>query len=905
MKTEQISRRGFLQCAGMVAGLGGVAADQGPGDRSVALVYDPADRVAAAAPAQWALQELRQALVARGFDVQVVQQLADARPGERCILSAGAETPQARALCNRFSAAVPPGPETLGLLATRQENRPVMLACGGDARGLMYALLELADRVGHADEPLAGLHFPLPVVERPANPVRSVARLFVSDVEDKGWFQDRSFWPPYLSMLAAQRFNRFSLTLGLGYDFTRQIRDAYLHFAYPFLVEVPGYSVRAVPLPDQERARNLAMLRFISDETARRGLDFQLGLWTHAYQWIDSPQANYTIQGLTAASHAAYCRDALRTLLEACPAISGVTFRIHGESGVPEGSRDFWRTVFDGVARSGRRVTIDLHAKGLDQATLDAALATGMPVTVSPKFWAEHMGLPYHQASIRSLEQPPRGQADRGFFAQSNGSRRFLRYGYGDLLTVNRRHGVYYRIWPGTQRLLLWGDPAMAAAYGRAGSFGGGLGVELCEPLSFKGRKGSGLPGSRSAYRDEQLRPAADWQKYLYTYRLWGRLLYNPEADPQTWRRLLTRQFGGGAAAAEAALASASRILPLVTTAHMPSAANNNYWPEMYTNLSLLDGRERHPYGDTPVPRRFGTVSSLDPVLFSRIEDHVDELLAGRPSGKYSPLDVAHWLLELADAASGHLSEATRRTGEPGRPEWRRLADDVAIQCGLGRFFAFKLRAGVLYALYERGRDRAALQEALRAYRAARNAWAQLVSRGSSYGSDITFGPEAHQRGHWRDRLPAIDRDLERLDRLREQAPAAPSGDRERLRQVLQQVLNTLARLVLVCRHQPPPSLRPGQPVSLMLSVGPVEPQSRPAAVTLHYRHVNQAEDYRTVAMQLREDRWEASIPGAYLRSPYALQYFFELRDTRGRAGLYPGFEPNLCNQPYFLVRQR
>src|SRR5439155_1456793 len=125
---------------------------------------------------------------------------------------------------------------------------------------------------------------------------------------------------------------------------------------------------------------------------------------------------------------------------------------------------------------------------------------TGMPVNVSPKYWAEHMGLPYHQASIRALELPPHDRQDEGFFARSSGSRRFLRYGYGDLLPEDRRYGVFYRLWPGTHRLLLWGDPAMAAAYGRASRFCDSLGLELCEPLSFKGRKGSGLGGGREAY---------------------------------------------------------------------------------------------------------------------------------------------------------------------------------------------------------------------------------------------------------------------------------------------------------------------------------------------------------------------------------------------------------------------
>jgi hypothetical protein len=37
---------------------------------------------------------------------------------------------------------------------------------------------------------------------RPANAVRSVQRLFTSEIEDKPWFYDRQMWPHYLAMLA-------------------------------------------------------------------------------------------------------------------------------------------------------------------------------------------------------------------------------------------------------------------------------------------------------------------------------------------------------------------------------------------------------------------------------------------------------------------------------------------------------------------------------------------------------------------------------------------------------------------------------------------------------------------------------------------------------------------------------
>ena len=101
-------------------------------------------------------------------------------------------------------------------------------------------------------------------------------------------------------------------------------------------------------------------------------------------------------------------------LLKACPAISGVTFRVHGESGVEEGSYEFWKTVFDGVATCGRKVEIDMHAKGMDQTHARYRPSRPeMPVKVSPKYWAEHMGMPYHQADIRELEQPKPGRGRR------------------------------------------------------------------------------------------------------------------------------------------------------------------------------------------------------------------------------------------------------------------------------------------------------------------------------------------------------------------------------------------------------------------------------------------------------------------------------------------------------------
>ena len=136
-------------------------------------------------------------------------------------------------------------------------------------------------------------------------------------MEDKPWFNDRAMWPRYFDMLATQRFNRFNLAFGIGYDFIRHVTDAYFLFTYPFLLKVPGYDVRVLQLPDTERDRNLDMLKYISEQCVMRGLEFHVGLWMHGYVWIDSPDANYTIEGLNNDNHGPYCRDAVRLLLQA------------------------------------------------------------------------------------------------------------------------------------------------------------------------------------------------------------------------------------------------------------------------------------------------------------------------------------------------------------------------------------------------------------------------------------------------------------------------------------------------------------------------------------------------------------------------------------------------------------
>jgi hypothetical protein len=876
-----------------------VVASHGGG--GVTIVRDPSDPIASAGPSLWAAGQLKDSFTARGIKISSATRMGDADPADICLVVTG---PPKESLVLASAAAIG-NDESLTFAATKIGDRQALIVAGGGVRGIVYGLTELADAINYAEgDPMAVLQPAALVAERPANPIRSVIRLFCSDVEDKAWFNDRGFWQRYLTMLVSQRFNRFNLSFGLGYDFATNLLDTYLYFAYPFLVKVPGYNVRAVGLPDAERDQNLAMLRYISDTAATRGLQFQLGLWTHAYQWNNSPNVNYTIDGLTADKHAAYCRDALAIILRECPNITGVTFRVHGESGVAEGSYDFWKTVFDAVAKCGRHVEIDMHAKGMDQGMIDTALATRQPIVISPKFWAEHCGLPYHQAYIRPNEIPAPNQRGGGLMALSSGQRSFLRYGYGDLLREDRKYDILHRVWPGTQRFLLWGDPAFAAGYSRAFQFCGSAGGEYFDPMGFKGRKGSGLAFGRQGYADAKLRTADDFEKHLYTYRLLGRTLYNPNTSPDIWQQSLRAEFGEtSAAAVEQALAPASRILPLVTTAHCPSAANNNYWPEMYVNMPIVGTAPREPYGDTPKPPRFGTVSPLDPQLFSRIEDFADELLTGKFSGKYSPLDVARWLQAMAFGAITKLSEARGAVKDVHKPSFRRLEVDVRVQAGLGQFFAYKMLAGVLFALYQRTGQETALKRAQDAYASARQAWDSIITATNGvYVSDITYGIGWFQRGNWADRLAAIDQDIAAMAAPSTQ-PALANVTADALDAAINAAMAATAFSTRVkASHAPANTFKPGEAVELAVSdCRAGEPIT---SVQLYCRHVNQAEAWINVPMDTTDrQRFSATIPREYTAILFPLQYYFQFIADSGRAWLYPGLGGDLMTQPYFVLR--
>ncbi|MGH9663774.1 MAG: hypothetical protein ACRD9L_05065, partial [Bryobacteraceae bacterium] len=136
----QTNRREFLRRTGLVAVAGSAAAGAA---RGVAIVLDPADAVASSGPAKWAAEQLRSALAERQVQARVLQTEAQAAESDLCVVGTGPDSRWGRMM---FHDTGTPGPEWLEFGAGGAAGKRALLAAGGGPLGLVYALLELADR---------------------------------------------------------------------------------------------------------------------------------------------------------------------------------------------------------------------------------------------------------------------------------------------------------------------------------------------------------------------------------------------------------------------------------------------------------------------------------------------------------------------------------------------------------------------------------------------------------------------------------------------------------------------------------------------------------------------------------------------------------------------------------------
>lgn len=584
------------------------------------------------------------------------------------------------------------------------------LVTGGDLRGLMYGLLEAAEQIRARGYLVA-------TAGKPATPIRGIRRFLHNRDLEQDWYYSRDYWTAYLRMLARNRFNRLNLVFAHQTD--------YLAPPYPYWVKLEDFpEVRVPGLTEDERRRNLETLCFVAQTAADHGIDFTLGIWQHDVQRDRGQTAS--VEGLTPDNIGPYSYAALRQVLAACPAIRAVQVRTNSESGIPpERQVAFFRdSVFRAVRDAGRRVTLELRGWLIEEGMLESALSAGVPLRLSSKFWAEHMGRPYQPAET------------------------FPNYSFLDFLRRPRPYEFFWEIWAlGSNRLLLWGDPEHVRRTVPMLVLSDTQGFEIDEPLAQKGfGNRPGKWGIFTPAHQDRVFWKYEFERYWLFYLLWGRLSYDPKTPERVWRGELERRFGVAAPDVLEAYAQASRVLPELSAAHMPDP-NMYVWPEINPG-GLID-----VYKDV-LPGDWRFVASPAEAVRNRLK--------GVPGAKQTPRETAARLEGLAQAIETAVSRARSRLGEVHR-EWRGTEPDFEVLAALARYHAHKQRAAEALAAFYETSDPAALDEARAELNGAFGVWKRLVRLTDGlYPDEMAFGPA--DTGHWKDKLPYVRHDLAALD---------------------------------------------------------------------------------------------------------------------------------------------
>ncbi len=423
--------------------------------------------------------------------------------------------------------------------------------------------------------------------------------------------------------------------------------------------------------------------------------------------------------------------------------------------------------------------------------------------------------MPYHQADIREQEIP-KGAAT-GLMALSTGRAQLYAIWDGRSAAGGPAYRVVHRIWPGTQRMLLWGDPQWTAAYSRAFTFCGSNGVEIFEPLSFKGRRGSGLPGGRCAYADATLKTRWDWEKFRYTYRVWGRLLYNPEADPSNGAAPCGRS------------SAAQRQRGRRTRQRQPNPADR------YHRASSLGGQQQLLAGDVLQPADCGRAQES-------VQRHAgSQSVRQRQPARSAALSRAstispmnYWTgsaaasirrIEVAqlagrpgcNTATGMLRQAENQAASTAAPDFRRVAMDVTHSHRSGRFLRGEdaERRAVPHFEQHRRPSLPGSRHCVLTAR-ARASWAWLAEQAKGvYVSDVTVGELPWLRGHWAGPSAGHRRRYRRYGRASDSAKASAPP---RVAAAIRLAMGHPQRVNGGCTHKAPARFQPNRPLELAIA---------------------------------------------------------------------------------------
>ena len=826
-----------------------------------------------AAPARHGLSKLEDALRAKGLTVE--RTTSTAKPAGEFVVLAGLSRGGGPA--PRQLQSPPSGAEALVVKRTDFQGKPAVILCGSDARGLMYAALDAAERIGWAENPGAPFAHIRDTSEKPFLSERAISIYTMQRAYFESRLYDEAYWKRHFDVLAASRINGFVIIF--GYE-----NGGFLAPAYPYFFDVPGFpDVKMVGLTREQQERNTAAFRALIRIAHERGIAVIPAPWDHIYRGgvqgggiagaseLAGKPTPGLVWGVTTENVAAYNKAAISKFLDVFPDVDALQFRMHAESGLkPSEMEGFWHEVFTMMRQKKPGMLLDLRAKELPDSIINDAIRQGLKVRVSTKHWMEQMGLPFHPTHVNRQNQHDR------------------RHGYADLLRYPQIYKVHWQLWSGgTTRLLLWADPAYVRRFAGQAHVYDGDSFEVNEMLATKMLGEPHTAEPRPIHQARYRHYDYEFERYWHFYQLWGRVSYNPETSPEIWEREFQRRFGKTAGLhVMRGLHIASQVLPRIVAA--------SYRYQLFpTTRGWAEAMRQGPLA------QYADMQGSDIQQFINPRDEVKRALNGEDTAMRRPQQTSEWFSQIAERILAEAAQAESSADVRKGNELVTTLTDLRILAWLARFHAARLPAAVHYNLYRETGDPLALDDAIASEKQAVAAWERIAeSAGDVYSEDLAFG--VHRVGfprHWKEELERLRKDQESLLAEKEQAKGRAQSD-----------ASSRARAMLrrTSADGEPPAVKleaagKAKPGMDYVVSARIEDASGVKTVSLRYRHMTQYEDYETADMKRDEKtgRFTAAIPAGFIDPKWDLMYFVEAIDTQGNGRMYPDLE---VETPYVVV---
>ena len=833
-------------------------------------------------PVLHGLTKLTDALKSKNILFEKVESIDDAKGDWIIVTGLAYEDGLASQMLKSGNRDVPKVSEALTIWRTNWQKKPVWVISGFDDRGLMYALLDVADRIGWGISPKSPMSEVKEITEKPSVNERAVSMYTMNRTYWESRFYDENFWQDYLDMLARNRFN--SLVVIFGYE-----NGGFMAPCYPYFFDVDGFpDVRMVGLSGEEQQRNLQTINNLIKMAHDRGIKFTTGIKDHIYRGgiqgfgiqgsenaLKQPTPGL-VWGVTQDNFMVYTKAALTKFLKVIPELDGVLLFINNETGLTVNElQGFAKDFFSIIKENKPDLNFYIHSKGLTDNMIQSAVDLGLDFSISPKYWMEQMGMPWHPSHINRQDQMNR------------------RHGYADMLRYPQHYKMHWRLWNGgTTRILLWGNPEFARQFAESSflfNFDGGF--DINEPLATKmhgqphDAKPFDLLNSQYVYYNYE------FERYWHFFQVFGRIGYNPNQSPDIWQKEFEIRFGKKAGpVVEKAIHEASWILPRIVASCYPYSCfpTTRGWPE------------KQRLGDLP---GYASAEGSDIQQFANFDEEAQILIEGEESAKLLPSMTSLWFEQTSNSINNLVLHAEKVVGKNRNKEFNSTITDLKILSNLALYHSRRIPAAVSYRIFVRTKDVSALDKAIEYEKNAIEAWKQIVeSAGNIYAENLMMGLQEAEfqglthrlTGHWKDELRYLEEGLKELEQQRlnfkpegivKNAPqykVAVNADNSNFFQVsLQKVTGAPA----------------GKPITVKVRVAVT---SGIKWVRLRYRSVNQKEEYKTLEMKKNGDSFETTVPAEQIDPKYDFMYFIEVMDNSGNGKIYPDLNKET---PYIIVK--